>query len=273
MTGVGTGGRRVAVVTGAAGAIGSAITTRLQARGFHVVAVDVSADGLAALPGQPTRLPLDLTSPTMAAEVVAVVDELGGCDLLVNNAGIVVTAPLAEITPEESRREQLVNLQAPMDLSRALYPHLTASRGRIVSVVSLGAMMPLAESAGYSASKAGLRAYMLGLAMMSRQSGVGIAMVHPGAVDTPMLRHEATEAGSALNFLGEPLAPGTVADAVVANLDRLRLETFLPRHDGVMLKLVGLAPGVLPRLRPLLERLAQPGRRRYLARGPVLPPG
>lgn len=258
----------VAVVTGAGGAIGAAVTARLQARGFHVVAVDVGAAALAALPGPATRLELDLADPTTAARVRAVLerDHAGRCDLLVNNAGVIVTAPFAEVTPEAARREQAVNLQAPMDLCRALYPLLERTRGRIVSVVSLGAMMPLAESAGYSASKAGLRAFMLGLAMMTRESGVGVAMVHPGAVDTPMLRREAAEGGSALNFLSEPLAPEVVADAVVANLDRLRLETCLPRHDGWALRAVGLAPGVLPRLRPVLERLARPGLRRYVAR-------
>jgi short-subunit dehydrogenase len=183
--------------------------------------------------------------------------------VLVNNAGMIVTRPFEQVTSAESRREQLVNLQAPMQLSRALYPALRRASGRIVSVVSLGAMMPLAESAGYSASKAGLRTFMLALAMLERQTGVGISMVHPGAVDTPMLRHEAAGGGSALNFLSRPLHPDTVAQAVVANLDRPRLETSIPRYDGWLLKMIGLTPGVLPGIRPLLERLAQPGLRKY----------
>lgn len=255
---------KTAVVTGAAGAIGTAISTRLHARGHHVVAVDVDAAGLARLPDPATRLRLDLTAPDFHEEVVAAVDALGGrCDLLVNNAGIVVTRPFEEVAPEESRREQLVNLQAPMQLTRALYPALRRTSGQVISVVSLGAMMPLAESPGYSASKAGLRAFMLSLAMLERETGVRISMVHPGAVDTPMLRHEAAHGGSALNFLSEPLTPDTVARAVLAHLDRPRLETSLPRYDGWLLKAAGLAPGLLPRLRPLLERLARPGLRRY----------
>ncbi|MES9539442.1 MULTISPECIES: SDR family oxidoreductase [unclassified Actinomadura] len=255
---------RVAVVTGAAGAIGTAITLRLQERGFHVIAVDLDAAGLDRLPRPVTRLRLDLTEPGFHQDVVAAVEASGGrCDLLVNNAGIVVTRPFEEVTVEDSRREQLINLQAPMQLSRALYPALRRVPGRIVSVVSLGAMMPLAESAGYCASKAGLRAFMLALAMLERETGVRVGMVHPGAVDTPMLRHEAANGGSALNFLSEPLSPDAVARAVVANLDRPRLETNLPRHDGWLLKTAGLTPGVLPRIRPLLERLAQPGLRKY----------
>ncbi|MFI7128751.1 SDR family NAD(P)-dependent oxidoreductase [Nonomuraea sp. NPDC050153] len=255
---------KIAVVTGAAGAIGTDICARLNDRGYHVVAVDVDAAGLDRLPDPATRLCLDLTDPGFHEGVVAAVDALGGrCEVLVNNAGIVVTRPFEQVTAEEARREQLINLQAPMQLSRALYPALRRVPGRIVSVVSLGAMMPLAESAGYSASKAGLRAFMLALAMLEGRTGVRVSMVNPGAVDTPMLRHEAADGGSALNFLSRPLRPDTVARAVVANLDRPRLETNLPRYDGWLLKAAGLAPGVLPRLRPLLERLAQPGLRRY----------
>jgi short-subunit dehydrogenase len=153
-----------------------------------------------------------------------------------------------------------------MDLTRALYPALRRARGQIISVVSLGAMLPLAESAGYSASKAGLRTFMLALAMLERETGVRISMINPGAVDTPMLRHEATDGGSALNFLGTPLAPDVVAKAALANLDRPRLETDIPWHDGWMLRAATLTPGLLPRIRPLLERLAQPGLRKYRAR-------
>lgn len=265
MTGAsGASGAKVAVVTGAAGAIGAAVCGRLNARGFHVIAVDVDETGLARLPEPVTRLRLDLTDPGFHEPVVAAAEELGGrCDLLVNNAGIVVTRPFEQVTAEESRREQLINLQAPMQLSHALYPALKRVPGQIVSVVSLGAMMPLAESAGYCASKAGLRAFMLAMAMLERETGVRISMVHPGAVDTPMLRHEATSGGSALNFLSHPLSADTVAKAVVANLDRPRLETCVPRHDGWLLKGLGLTPGVLPRIRPLLERVAQPGLRKY----------
>lgn len=254
---------RVAVVTGGAGAIGTAISRELQAQGYTVLGVDRDELGLRAIPGL-VPLAADLTDPAFTHAVLAALDDLGGrCDLLVNNAGVVITTPFTAVTAEESRREQSVNLQAPMELSRALYPLLTRHQGQIISIVSLGAMMPLAESAGYSASKAGLRAFMQGLAMMTRETGVRISMVHPGAVDTPMLRHEATSGGSALNFLSTPLSTEQVAAAVMSVHRRPRLEVCVPRYDGWMLKWVGLAPGLLPRLRPLLERLAQPGLRRY----------
>jgi len=104
---------------------------------------------------------------------------------------------------------------------------------------------------------------MLALSLREKETSVRISLVHPGAVDTPMLRHEAANGGSALNFLGTPLSPDTVATAVVGNLDHPHLETSLPRRDGWLVKLVGLTPGVLQRIRPLLDRTAQSGLEKY----------
>ena len=135
---------RTAVVTGAAGAIGSAVVARLLAAGHHVVAVDVT--GLDRLPDAVTRVQVDLTDPTAPDVVLAAVD--GRCDVLVNNAGVVVTTPFERASRAEVLREQQVNLQAPLLLTHALYPLLQACGGHVVSVVSLGSMLPLAQSPG-----------------------------------------------------------------------------------------------------------------------------
>lgn len=254
--------RRTAVVTGAAGAVGSAVCSRLVERGYDVVAVDVDATRLADLPGV-RPLTADLTDP---ATFDAIAAQAPRCDLLVNNAGVVVTTPFEEATREELLREQRVNLEAPILLTHALFAALQAARGQVVSVVSLGSMLPLAQSPGYSASKFGLRGFLFALSLREEETGVRVSIVNPGAVDTPMLRHEATTGGSPLNFLGTPLSPDAVADVVVRQLDRPRLETNLPRHDGWLVKAGTLHPRVFHRLRPVLERLAQPNLRRYRER-------
>ena len=253
-----------AVVTGAAGAIGSAICAQLLTRGYQVLAVDIDTAGLDRLGRRVIPVRADLTAPKFSEQVVEAVHAAGGrCDLLVNNAGIVVAGPIEAADPEMIRREQQINLQAPILLTRALLPLLKQNRGQVVSVASLASMLPLAESPGYSASKAGLRAFMLALSLREKETGVRISLVHPGAVDTPMLRHETATGGSALNFLGTPLSPDTVADAVVGNLDHPHLETSLPRYDGWLVKLVGLTPAVLQRIRPILERTAQSRLEKY----------
>ncbi|WP_433193003.1 SDR family NAD(P)-dependent oxidoreductase [Nocardia sp. CA-107356] len=261
---------KVAVVTGGAGAIGTAICTQLVARGYYVLAVDVDIAGLERLPAGVTGVLTDLSAPDFYQHVLTAVDDAGGsCDLLVNNAGIVTVGSIELADPAVIRREQLINLHAPILLTHALLPLLRQSRGQIISVASLASMLPLAESPVYCASKAGLRAFMLSMSLWEKETGVRISLVHPGAVDTPMLRHEATHGGSALNFLSEPLKPETIANAVVANLDRPRLEKCVPRHDGWLVKIVGITPGVLQHIRPLLERAAQSGLQKYPRRNGI----
>jgi short-subunit dehydrogenase len=235
-----------AVVTGAAGAIGSATTRRLLEREYDVLAVDVDAQRLSMLPAPARTLTADLTDPSAADRVAAAAQR---CDLLVNIAGIVVTTPFERASTEEILREQQVNLTAPMLLTRALLPALMAARGQIVAVASVGSMLPLAQSPGYSASKFGLRGFLLALGLRERETGVRVSIINPGSVDTPMLRHEAATGGSPLNFLGTPLRPDTIADAVLRQLDRPRPETNLPRTDGWLTKTVMLNPGLLHRLR------------------------
>ncbi|CAM2881980.1 SDR family oxidoreductase [Prescottella defluvii] len=253
------------MVTGAAGAIGAAICRGLAARGFDVVAVDVDTRGLTAVAdggsGRISPHPCDLTVPS---DVRALVEStVGECDLLVHVAGVVVTTPFERVTEDEVDRELGVNLLAPVQLTRALYPTLQVSRGHIVAVVSIGGMLPLAESPGYSASKFGLRGFLLALAARTPDTGVRVSIVNPGSVDTPMLRHEAATGGSALNFLGTPLPPQRIADRVLALVDRPRVETNLPRSDGWMVKAGMLVPGTMLRVLPWIARLARGNLRRY----------
>ena len=256
---------RTAVVTGAAGAIGAAVVGLLRGRGYHVIAVDRDGDGLAELPEPVTRLPLDLTDAGFEEAIVAAVERRGGSlDLLVHNAGTIVPQSVDQRTPDATRREQLTNLMAPMLLTEALWFALSRAKGMVVAVGSAGAVYPVAGSPGYSASKAGLRAYLLSLAASRRRTGVRVAMVHPSAVDTPMLRFEAEHGGSMLSFLHRPLDPGAVAHVVVARVGSRRLETFLPRSSEWQLKLLSLFPALAPRMQPVLDRLARGGRRRYL---------
>lgn len=87
-------------------------------------------------------------------------------------------------------------------------------------------------------------------------------------VDTAMLRHEAAGGGSPLNFLGTPMPPERVADAVLDAVTgrRRRVERDLPRGEGVLVRVASLTPGVSRRVLPLLTGLGERGRRRYLAR-------
>lgn len=260
---------KTAVVTGAAGAIGHAVCKRLATRGFHVIAVDRDVDGLATLYEPVTRLNADLTDDGFPDVVAHAVAQRGaGLDLLVHNAGIVSPGAVEGRSPTVSRRELQVNLQAPILLTERLFRDLRSRRGLIVGVGSAGALYPLPESPGYSATKAGLRAYLLALGGSQDTTGVRVALVHPSAVDTRMLRKEAEEGGSVTNFVSAPISPEVVADAIVGTLDHSRLETFVPRSSSFQLRLFNVFPRLVRLVEPIVDRLGRRGLERYLKARP-----
>ncbi|WP_330232176.1 SDR family oxidoreductase [Nocardia sp. NBC_00508] len=257
-----------AVVTGAAGAIGAAICRRLARNGYDILAVDIDEVGLKALCEDASArimpYPCDITDPPRTREIATAVG--CRCELLVHAAGVVVTTPFEQVATDEIDREVGVDMVGPMLLTHTLFPALRAAGGHIVAVVSLASMLPLAECPGYSASKFGLRGFLLSLAAGTRRTGVQVSIVNPGAVDTPMLRYEAATGGSPLAFLGTPLAADDIAERVVALVNRPRVETNVPGADGWLVKIGMLAPGVTLRLLPHIGRLARRNLARYRAR-------
>ncbi|HEY8546172.1 MAG TPA: SDR family oxidoreductase [Acidimicrobiales bacterium] len=186
---------RVAVVTGAAGAIGSAIATDLAALGARVVVADVDAAGAervaAGLPGGAgVAAEVDLADDaSIAAFAAAVTRDHGPVDVLVNNAGITQVERFADSDPATWDRQWQVNLKAPMLLTQALVGGMVERRwGRVVFVASDGARAGAGGEAVYTACKAGLFGFARSLAREVARAEVTSNVVCPGPTDTPMTR-------------------------------------------------------------------------------------
>jgi NAD(P)-dependent dehydrogenase (short-subunit alcohol dehydrogenase family) len=185
----------VAVVTGAAQGIGRGIAGYLHDRGAHLVLVDLNAAGLADAAaelrsrGHAAVRPLvaDLANPDALDEVaadIAVVE--GRVDVLVNNAGIELDLPLAEVDAAVFDKVIAVNLRAPLLLSRALLPLFPASGGAIVNIGSVHADHAFPNAIPYACSKAGLIALTRNLALELGPRRIRVNAVCPGYIDTPM---------------------------------------------------------------------------------------
>jgi NAD(P)-dependent dehydrogenase (short-subunit alcohol dehydrogenase family) len=185
----------VALVTGAAGAIGSAICRRLAAEGLAVAAADIDATAAERLAADPAVKALavrcDVTRP---ADVETAVDqvraELGEVDVLVNNAGVLgpPATPLVELEASEWERIFAVNVTGAWNLMRAVVPAMAArGRGLIVNISSGAAFNGVPGIGAYGASKAALLHLTKTLALEQATNGVRCVAVCPGNVDTPML--------------------------------------------------------------------------------------
>jgi 2-hydroxycyclohexanecarboxyl-CoA dehydrogenase len=218
---------KIAVVTGAASGIGSAIAGKLAAAGAVVIVADVQVDKgqaraaeLRAAGHAAHFLDVDLTDPgSIAVFAQNVHQRFGAVDVLVNGAGWGRTAPFWEGTPEFWNKLIALNLVGPMHLSKALLPPMMErGGGSIVNIASdAGRVGSLGETV-YSGAKGGLIAFTKALARETARYGIHVNCVCPGPTDTPLMAavpdkvKEALTKAIPMRRLGQP---EEVADAVL----------------------------------------------------------
>ncbi|HEX7244403.1 MAG TPA: SDR family NAD(P)-dependent oxidoreductase [Solirubrobacterales bacterium] len=260
-----------AVITGAGGGIGRAISLEFAGRGYLVHATDVDADAAAktaAEAGHDARSAvLDVRDEAACRAQATAIAEEGGLDLWVNNAGILVTGPAWE-QDEAARRLMLeVNTVGTMNGTvAALEPMIAAGRGHVVNVISLAGIVAAPGEVGYSASKHAALAFTLGTLFDLRRAGIGgvkLSALCPDGAWTPMLQDKLDDPDAAGSFSGQLLKPEQVAAAVVRLTERPRPLTIVPRWRGVQLRLLDLFPRLTLRLLPLALSDARRKQRRY----------
>jgi NAD(P)-dependent dehydrogenase (short-subunit alcohol dehydrogenase family) len=177
----------VALVTGGASGIGAAIAARLQADGAHVAVLDLNPDTSAQ--GQ-LAVACDVSDDaSVRAAVDTVVEQLGGLDVVVNNAGIGAAGTVADNSDEEWHRVLDVNLLGMVRVSRAALPHLRRSSApAVVNTSSIAATAGLPQRALYSASKGAVAALTRAMAADHVAEGIRVNSVSPGTADTPWVQ-------------------------------------------------------------------------------------
>jgi 3-oxoacyl-[acyl-carrier protein] reductase len=185
-----------ALVTGAASGMGRATAHLLADEGAKVAVVDVTAHGVDAVVGEINDAGgvalgwvLDVSDgPSVVRVVGEVADQLGGLQVLINNAGIALPAPISTDGFDEAwERTLAVNLTAQVRVVRAALPHLLASgAGRIVNIASTEGIGAQRWAAPYTASKHGVVGLTRSLAVELGRSGVTANCVCPGPIRTGM---------------------------------------------------------------------------------------
>jgi len=249
---------RVAVVTGASSGIGAAVATDLARRGATVVAVARRKDRLDEIVERcrqhaPASMacPADVSTRAECEGVIATAEErFGRVDIVVNNAGISIHRNAARTTSDDVERLMAINFFAAVYLTNAALPGmLERHEGAVVNVTSVAGYVPNPGEAAYGASKAALSLWSHGLAVDLHGTGVHVAVVSPGPIDT-----EIWSLDEELSYTGKLYPPQVVADGVADAIEKGWVHRTVPRQYG----LVGV-------LYPLIGRPMRWGLRRYAA--------
>lgn len=211
----------IALVTGAARGQGAAIVERLCGDGFRVAACDVLVDELEVTtkafdPAAVIPISLDVTSADQwDAAVRETVERFGRLTTLINNAGVLHRASLADETPADFERSWRVNCLGPFLGIHAALQHLREADGAsIVNTCSTGAIRAFPNHSAYGSSKWALRGLTQAAAAELAASGIRVNAVFPGPVETPMLdapTQNRLAANASIGRLGKPME---IADAV-----------------------------------------------------------
>ena len=210
-----------AVITGASRGLGLALARGLAQDGWSLVivardGVALRAAASACLPADVTVLPGDITDPAHRAALARAVEDLGGPDLLVNNAGTLGASPLpalADYPIGELRDAFEVNVLAPIALTQLLLPGLRRRGGAVLSITSDAAVEAYAGWGGYGAAKAALEQASNVLA--AEENLVRVWWVDPGDLRTQM--HQQA-------FPGADISDRPLPEAVVPALRKLLTE-------------------------------------------------
>jgi len=248
------------VVTGASSGIGAALVHELVLAGADVTLVARRRDeleGVARAAGGRTHvIAWDLGD---AGRATGWLDDaeaaLGPIDVLVNNAGRVISGSIDDVPLLEIREVLELDLMAPLALMRAMVPRMRARRsGTIVNIASTGALAPNPGMAHYCAAKAGLAAASEALRGELRHTGVRIITVYPGPTRTAMLvaAYAAYPPSRAARML--PTAtPVALARRIVRAILRGRSRVIYPRAYVLFRWLPAIARWLLDRFTPTVS--------------------
>lgn len=236
--------RRV-IITGASSGIGQALALRyaregasLGLLGRHKERLEAAAEECRALGAKVSTGAIDVRNRTELKQWIVEFDSVDSVDLVIANAGVMEgTPPGGQIEPPDAAHALMeTNVLGVLNTVQPLLPAMMArGDGQIVLISSIAGFVPLADSPSYCASKSAILSYGLSLRDLLMPHGVGVCVVCPGYISTPMMRRES----GPKPFV---MAPEKAADVIAQAIERNKPMVILPRFFGTLTRISGMLP-------------------------------
>ncbi len=250
---------RVAAVTGAGSGIGRATALELARAGCHLALADISEEGLVETerelrsPGvRVTRHVVDVSDRRlMEAFAASAAEAHGTVNIVVNNAGVTLTAPFEQQSMEDFEWLVGINFWGVVYGCRFFLPYLKqAGEGHIVNVSSILGLIGVPTQSSYVATKFAVRGFSESLRAELAGSNIGVTVVHPGLIRTNIIRNTRfTSASSTISkdraqklFDRQALPPSAVAAAITRAIRRNEARVLVARETFVTDYLKRLSP-------------------------------
>jgi NADP-dependent 3-hydroxy acid dehydrogenase YdfG len=225
--------RPVAVITGASSGIGAATARALTAHGYRLALLGRRVDRLdelaAQLDGPAIAIAADVTDRDALLRAADQVEQqLGGADVLVNNAGVMLLGPFGSTQRQEARRMVEVNLLGAMTATEVFLDQLRDGAGDLVNVSSVAGRTARAGNAAYAATKWGMNGWSEAL-RQELQPDIRVTVIEPGAVATELTNHitdPAAKQGAEHLYAQLAITPEDVAEVIAFAVTRPRRMTL-----------------------------------------------
>ncbi len=248
---------KVVMITGAARGIGAETARRAAAKGARVSLVGLEPERLRALADElgdrAAWFEADVTSQeSMDGAVAGTVAAFGGIDVVLANAGVGNSGTVAISPPDVLVRTIDINVNGVVRTVAAALPHVTERRGYVMIVSSTAAFTMMPGLAAYAASKAAVEQFANCLRLEVAHKGVSVGSVHPGWIDTDLVRDQRKDLKSfdeAFDKFPWPMNATTsvedCADAIVHGMERRRRRVYVPRAIALVQALRTLTTGAV----------------------------
>lgn len=251
---------KIVVVTGGASGIGAAISRRFAREGATIGLLDMDAGGVARKAAtlrekgiEAVGIACDVGSESECRSAInEIINQYGGIDVLVNNAGITQRSAFVDTRVEVYRKVMDVNFFGSLYCTAAAMPSLIARQGAIIVIESLAGVAPLLGRSGYCASKHALHGFFTSVRSEVRDAGVHVMIACPGFVETNLQTRALGGDGQVTrhpqSMVGKPTTAEHVAEAIIKGV--------IKRKHLLVLTPVGKLTYWLSRLAPVIyERI------------------